>query len=325
MDNITHTLTGLMLSRCGLDRGEKHMTAIMLLAANAPDIDAYPFFTDSLNYLDIHRGYTHGLALAPLVALVPLAIVWGITKHRPSVWAWFAATIAVLSHILLDWTNVYGVRMLLPFSDRWLRLDITNVVDPIIWLILGFAAAVPALFRLVSMEIGSKKATGGRMGWAWVALIALVAYEGVRWDSHQRALGGLNALLYMDEPARKVYAFPDNSLATLEWRGLVEGDTFFYEMPVDFSGNFSMREARIDYKIGHAPTVDAAKQTRAFQVFGRFNQVPFWRISPLVDETRVDLLDLRFGSLHRARGFSATALVEPDGVVKESEFIFGGR
>jgi membrane-bound metal-dependent hydrolase YbcI (DUF457 family) len=81
VDNITHTLVGLMLSRAGgfssggsnssKDRGEKRAPLMLMLAANAPDMDAYTFFTDNLSYLQIHRGYTHALVFAPLVALVP--------------------------------------------------------------------------------------------------------------------------------------------------------------------------------------------------------------------------------------------------------------
>jgi inner membrane protein len=322
MDNLTHTLVGLMMSRCGLDRGKKGTAVMLMLAANAPDVDAYPFFTDMLDYMDIHRGYTHALAFAPLVALLPLAIVKGVTRTRPTLIAWLSCILVVLSHLLLDWTNVYGIRMLLPFSERWLRLDITNVVDPVIWLILIVALAIPSLLGLVSSTIGARKTSGVKQAWAWIALLSLFAYEGVRWNSHEKALGGLNSLLYMDEPAMAVYAFPD-SFGTLQWRGLVEGESFFYEMPVDFSGNFTMRGAKLDYKIGHAPTVDAAKQTRTFQVFERFNQVPFWRISPLVDVTQVDLLDLRFGSIARKSGFSASAMVEPDGRVRDVTFGFG--
>jgi len=321
MDNITHSLVGLMLSRCGLDRGARGTAAMLMLAANAPDIDAYSFFTDTLDYLEIHRGYTHALVFAPLVALLPLAIVKGVTRTRPTIGAWLACIVAVLSHLVLDWTNVYGIRMLLPFSDRWLRLDITNVIDPFIWLILLLALAVPSLLGLVSSTIGAKKTSGVKTAWAWIAVMLLLGYEYARWNSHEKALQGLNSLLYMDEPAQAVYAFPD-TFGTMRWRGVVEGETFVYEMPVDFSGNFTMRGAKLDYKIGHAPTVDAAKTTRAFQVFEAFNQVPFWRISPMVDVTQVDLLDLRFGSLVNS-GFKASALVEPDGLVRESQFGFG--
>jgi inner membrane protein len=295
---------------------------MLMLAANAPDIDTYPFFRDSLEYLEIHRGYTHALVFAPLVALLPLAIVKGVTRTRPTFVAWFTCILAVLSHLVLDWTNVYGIRMLLPFSDRWLRLDMTAVIDPVIWLILAVALAVPSLLGLVSSTIGARKTSGVKRAWAWIALAGLFSYEWARWNSHEKALGALNSLLYMDQPALNVYAFPD-SFGTLHWRGLVEGDGFFYEMPVDFSGNFTMRGAKIDYKVKTMPTVDAAKETRAFQVFEKFNQVPFWRVSPLVDVTQVDLLDLRFGSITRKSGFSTRALVEPDGRIREVGFLFG--
>jgi inner membrane protein len=322
MDNLTHTLVGLMMSRCGLDRGERGTAVMLMLAANAPDIDAYPFFTSTLDYLEIHRGYTHGLVFAPLLALLPLAIVKGVTRTRPTFTAWLSCTLVVLSHLLLDWTNVYGIRMLLPFSDRWLRLDITNVVDPIIWLILVAALAIPSLLGLVSSTIGARKSSGVKQAWAAIALLLLLGYEGLRWNSHEKALGAMNALLYRNEPAHAIYAFPD-SFGTLRWRGVVETENTFYEMPVDFSGNFALRDAVIDYKIGHAPTVDAAKTTRAFQVFESFNQVPFWRINPLVDVTEVLLLDLRFGSITRKSGFSASAMVEPDGRIRDVTFGFG--
>jgi len=80
MDNITHTLVGLMLSRAGLDRGEKGTPLMIMLAANAPDMDTYNFFTDNLEYLQVHRGYTHSLVFAPLVALMPLLLVKAFTR-----------------------------------------------------------------------------------------------------------------------------------------------------------------------------------------------------------------------------------------------------
>ncbi|MEI9811391.1 MAG: metal-dependent hydrolase [Acidobacteriota bacterium] len=316
MDNLTHSLVGLMLSRTGLDtwaakRGEKGTAAMMMLAANAPDVDAYPFFTNQLDYLSVHRGYTHALAFVPLVALLPMAIMWAVTRKKPTLLAWFFCVLAILSHLVLDWTNVYGIRMLLPFSDRWLRLDITNVVDPVIWAILLLCMAVPAVLALVSREIGQKKTSGLRRGWAWAALLGLLAYEGLRWDSHERAVDGMNALLYMDRPAKHVYAFPDG-LGLRSWRGVVEGDSFYYVMDVDRSGEFDLRNADLGYKAPVTPELDVARQTPVFQAFLRFNQVPFWRTSPLEDATEVQLLDLRFGGFDGSI-FMATATVRRDG------------
>jgi inner membrane protein len=325
MDNLTHTLTGLAMSRGGLDRGHRGTAAMIMLAANAPDIDAYPFFTDAVEYIDIHRGYTHGLAFAPLVALLPIAIVCGILRMRPKtgvlLWQWFACTFAVLSHIAWDWTNVYGVRMLLPFSDRWVRLDITDIVDPIVWALLIVCTALPSILKLVGSEIGARKATGGKMGWAWAALLGLLAYEGTRWVSHERVVERMSDLLYMGAPAKNIYAFPIGASA-VRWRGLVEGENFYYEFPVQWSGEFNMQDAALAYKPPVTAEIAAARKTRTFRVFGSFNQVQLWETSPTKDATLVSLFDLRFGSLAR-HGFAATAIVGPGGRIEEERFRFG--
>jgi inner membrane protein len=321
MDNLTHSLVGVMLARAGLSRGQKGSTAMVVLAANAPDIDTYNFFTDSLAYLEVHRGYTHALAFIPLVALVPLAIVRGITRTRPTLFEWIACMVAVLSHQLLDWTNVYGVRLLLPFSGEWRHLDITNIIDPVILLLLLAAVAAPALVKLVTSEIAGRGTRGPVRGWAVFALVSLLFYEGARLTAHDRAVGELNARLYMGEPAQQVFAFPD-TFSPLQWRGVVYGEGFIYEAPLDLTRRFDLSYGEFDYQPHDAPALDAARTTRVFQVFERFNQAPSWRLSPLVDIMRVELYDLRFGSLRRP-GFTATALVEPDGRIAESSFSFG--
>ena len=77
-----------------------------------------------------------------LMALIPMLL------FRSRSWqAYMACFAGVLSHLLLDWTNTYGIRMLLPFSSRWLHLDITDVVDPWILLALLVAPSAPAQAR----------------------------------------------------------------------------------------------------------------------------------------------------------------------------------
>lgn len=320
MDNLTHSLVGLMLARAGLARPGKGTTAMLVLAANAPDVDAYAFFTDPLTYLEVHRGFTHSLACAPLVALLPLAAVCGITRRPPRLFEWMASTAAVLSHALLDWTNVYGVRLLWPFSGRWTHLDITNIVDAPILMMLLAAIAGPALVRLVTSEIAGRASRGPVAGWARFALAALLLYEGVRYHAHQHVLSELNARLYRDEPASAVMAFP-NAFSLLTWRGVVYGEGFIFEVPVDLARHLDLNDGKFDFQPHGVPAMEAARTTRTFQVAERFNQAPLWRVSPLVDVTRVELWDLRFGTLTRP-AFHATALVEPDGRIAEVRFSF---
>jgi len=42
------------------------------------------------------------------------------------------AGIAVCSHPTLDWLNTYGVRFLMPFSNRWFYGDTAFIVDPVL-------------------------------------------------------------------------------------------------------------------------------------------------------------------------------------------------
>jgi len=129
MDNLTHTLAGLMLARVGLEKTTPRGTAMLMLAANAPDLDAVVWFRGTLPYIEFHRTYTHSLVFLPLMALLPMLIV-------RAKWSWrsYLASIAgVLSHLLLDWTNAYGIPLLYPLSARRFSLDITNIFDLWIW------------------------------------------------------------------------------------------------------------------------------------------------------------------------------------------------
>ena len=74
MDNLTHTATGLFLARAGLKRWSPGGTAIVILAANAPDIDIVTAIRGSLNYLHYHRHLTHSLLLMPVMAILPVIL-----------------------------------------------------------------------------------------------------------------------------------------------------------------------------------------------------------------------------------------------------------
>lgn len=263
MDNVTHSLVGLMLGRV-----TGRNAAMMVIAANLPDIDIVSWAGGTLTYLELHRGLAHSLIGAPLLALIPMLVFRSRNWH-----SYLACLVGVLSHLMLDWTNVYGIRLLLPFSGRWLHLDITDVVDPWILLALLLAIAAPALAGLVSAEIGAKKSFGVKRGWAWVALVFLLAYEGGRFAAHQRALAVMSARLYEGKPATRLSAIP-NRWTPFRWRGVAEGEGYVVDVPVDLNTEFDPSEGRVEYA---SPPNEAALKTRPFEVFSKFNQLPFWK------------------------------------------------
>ncbi len=189
MDNPTHLLTGYFMSRAGLNRLTPHATAILLISSNIPDIDIVALAGGGVNYLHWHRYWTHAFVVAPLMALASVAIVRAFArKPLPWVWATFVALLGVISHLLLDWTNQYGIRFLLPFSQGAYRLDNAMLFD--LWIYSAFAVCLfaPLLARLVGGEIGARpRATAGQ-GWAIVALLFLGVYFAGRGVIHGRMI-----------------------------------------------------------------------------------------------------------------------------------------
>ena len=115
MDNLTHSLTGLLLSRAGLNRFYPRATLVLIVSANIPDIDVLAIARGPLYYFEQHRGITHSLAALPVMALLSALVgcAFGRTM-RGWLAAWGLAIIGVASHLLLDWTNIYGIRLLFP-------------------------------------------------------------------------------------------------------------------------------------------------------------------------------------------------------------------
>ena len=72
-------------------------------------------------YFQYHRWITHAIVSAPADGVGACARCIGDLAAVASflgawVQAWLAALIAVASHLLLDSTNPYGIRLFLPFS-----------------------------------------------------------------------------------------------------------------------------------------------------------------------------------------------------------------
>jgi len=318
VDNITHTLTGLMMARAGLARTTpRGGTLMMMLAANVPDLDVVFGLPGGLTYMEVHRGYAHSLFCAPAMAIIPLLLAHWIRGASMNWRSYLACVLGVLSHLALDLTNVYGVRLLLPFSPRWLHLDITGIIDPWILLIFLIAIAAPALSGLVNSEIRGRTLEGPKRAWAAIALVALLGYEGFRYAAHQRAVAILSDVRPSSAP--HVWAFPDG-FSPLRWRGIVETPETVLDVPVDLTSDYQPSLGRIAYPAPESPALDAARATPPFQAFLTFNQVPFWRVTPEDDLVRVDLIDLRFGTAWQPGFAVATALVTQDGHVRESHF-----
>jgi len=306
LEPITHFLTGACLSRAGLNRKTGLATLTLVLASETPDLDIVTAFGGSVAYLQHHRGITHTIIGAPFVAAGTLALVYGIYKilsrwRKPKIpprWArlYVYALIAVLIHIFLDFTNGYGVRPFEPFSWKWYSWDILFIFDPVLLTVLFLAVIVPGLFRLISEEIGERKAPRGR-GAAIFALLFFVALIYMRDFEHRRAVNLLKSLTYSDEEPRRASAYP-TIFDPFVWNAVVETQDFFRSAIVSpHAGQFDPDgTATTLYKPEETAVTLAAKNSRLGHVYLDWAQYPVVETERLANDEgyRVRFTDLRF-------------------------------
>lgn len=151
MDNLTHSLVGLAASKAGLEKLSSHASLCSIVAANVPDSDiAVILFGDRWTYLEHHRGITHSIVGTLTLALLVPLLFYGLDRFisrlrsRPATIKLKGLMVISLlvsaTHPLLDWTNNYGIRPLLPWSSQWFYGDIAFVIDPFLWLMFGGAS-----------------------------------------------------------------------------------------------------------------------------------------------------------------------------------------
>jgi len=299
-------LTGACLGRAGFNRKTALATATMTLAAEAPDIDVLGSFKGPVFGFGHHRGFTHSfLGLVPVAALVValIYVIWRLRGRKiknpnvPPRWGLLFgfAYLAGLTHILLDFTNNYGVRPFWPFSERWYSWDIVFIADPMLLALLVGGLVLPAFFALIDKELGVRsRGPRGRWG-AIAALIGMMAVWGVRDYEHRRAVNALEARTYEGANPIRVSAYP-YWWSPFHWSGVVEAQNFFAIMTVesltpevDPGG-----EMQVIYKPEETPVTVAAKSSHLGQVYLDWAQYPLTETEQVPEGYVVRFRDLRY-------------------------------
>ncbi len=151
MDNLTHSLVGLAAAKAGLERLTPRTTVLCVVAANAADLDVVTLvFGDRWTTLKYHRGITHSIigtvCLAFIIPIVFYLAELAVARLRArpvqvNLTGLIVASIIVsATHPIMDWTNNYGVRLLLPWSSKWFYGDLVFIVDPFLWALFGGAS-----------------------------------------------------------------------------------------------------------------------------------------------------------------------------------------
>ncbi len=193
MDNLTHSLVGALLGQAGLKRKTGLAMPALIIGANLPDVDAACFFwLEGQEHLGFRRGITHGPPALILLPLILAGLLYGFDRWQASrgkrlegrlpvnfKWLYALSFIGCLTHPALDWLNVYGIRLLEPFSSRWFYGDTLFIIDVWLWALMGFAT----WWSLRKEKRGREWKRPAR-----VAIALVVAYIGLNgWNTNRIA------------------------------------------------------------------------------------------------------------------------------------------
>jgi inner membrane protein len=282
VEPVTHFLTGACLSRAGFNRKTAYATLAMTLTAEAPDLDVLWGFRGPVAGFEHHRGITHTFLATPVIALITVGVMWLIhrlRKKRPGLaprWLllWFFALIAALSHLLLDYTNNYGLRPFFPFNPHWYARSIVFIFDPVIFLALLATFIMPWLFGLTDREIGARKTPFRGRGWSIAALIFIVLWWSLRNAEHAHAIELIRNSGTVSEQITRIDAEPA-MIDPFAWRVIAETRDYYQIIEVHtLHDEIGSDTAATIYKPQVTPAVSAAKQSWLGRVYLDWSQFP---------------------------------------------------
>jgi inner membrane protein len=376
MEPITHLMTGACLARAGFNRKAAYATLAMTIAAEIPDLDTLWGIDGPIAGFQHHRGITHTFIGLPFEGLAVVGAVWLVHRWRlrravlkaarapaivdptadqpiarpltaaPVRWGllYAFALVALLSHILLDWTNNYGVRPFFPFNPRWYAGSFVFIFEPVLWVVLLVALIAPALFGLIGSEVGAHRPVFRGRGWAIFALLAMVGLWGWREVEHEAAVELASTAMYgpnaMGAEVLRVTAspYPGNPY---RWHTVAETPGFYQMATVDsLKGVVDTNPAQdLFYKPAETPAMLVARRSRLGKVYLD------WSSWPLVADTgpgvpndappgapewiAVSFVDLRFlydtSMIQGRHNPPLTGMVYVDGSGRVEQMQFGGR
>ena len=311
MDNLAHSLAGAALAEAGLKTKTGLGTATLIIAANLPDVDALGLLVGE--NLAWRRGWTHGpvamLVLPPLlVGAMVLFDRWQARRGtRPAGrlpvhvgWLFALAYIGWASHPLLDYMNTYGIRLLMPFSERWFYGDTLFIIDVWLWTALALGvwlsgrrrrkgAAHPGRPALVSLAVTSAYTIA-------MGVSSIAAERLTRQAAEARGHGPIRTVVASPVPVnpfRREVAFGTDDaygFGVLRWTPSPE----------------LKLEPGLTRKNMDDPAIAEARRVKAVADFLYWSRLPFAKVERRADGTIVTIGDARYSRGAAAGQFTRT-------------------
>jgi inner membrane protein len=324
------------MSRAGLNRKTGLATATLTLAAEAPDLDVLGRIKGPVFAFAHHRGFTHsflGLFLMSVIVIGLVYLIWRIRGRKtnnpdlPPRWGllFLFSYLAGLSHILLDYTNNYGVRPFWPFSEKWYSWDIVFIVEPAILILLTGGLVLPAVVGWIRKS-PVHSVPRGRLG-AASALFGVVILWGLRDLEHRHAVHVARTGSYQGTAPIRASAYPYWWTPFL-WYSVAETKDSCTTM-VLHSSHSDIPHLQIYYKPAETPVTLAAKRSYLGRVYLDWAQYPLVQSYRVTDSDvvayRVQFQDLRYAYPDMAGRAALSASVELNRKLEVVGETFGSR
>jgi inner membrane protein len=252
-----------------------------------------------------------GLILVSAVVTGFVYLIWRLRGRKTNIpnlpprWGllFLFAYIAGLSHILLDYTNNYGVRPFWPFWERWYSWDIIFIVEPALYVILVAGLVLPAFFsRGEALPRGRK--------FAIAALVCVAGLYAARDHEHRKAVQALKQARFNTAALVRVSAYP-YYWHLFRWYAVAETKDFFASADIDSrTGEVNRNELEFVSKPPETAVTLAAKRCYLGRVYLDWAQYPLVTQTSTGDGWAVHFRDLRYDYPPLRGGTTLSATVE---------------
>lgn len=309
MEPVTHVLSGVVFSSLGIKQefGKAGLIAFTT-ACMLPDIDSFIGLIARDLYLIHHRGLTHSVVFAPILALL-LALVFNLFLKGVGLKDLFLISLAGLGlHIGLDLLNSYGTQIFYPFTHKAYSLDLDIILDVWFFLPLLIGTVLIYLFPYSQKQI------------AMAILIVLTVGCGIRFSQKAEAKNLIKSIY----PQSEVNIIPTGGkviYSPFHWRGIIPtpNGLKIYDVNTFDKKVILVENLDPDHK-GLERYIKESRLLKAFNIWARF---PYYRVKQDKDGVTISCGDLRF--VESPDTFLAHVRLDNNGKVISEEFSFGGR